>query len=175
MTEAPVNSVKTAAQYILPPSLVSKIDLSRLVTEVERVDNELTAAEVRAKGNGGKAAQPVLSQQLVDFLQANDTSLSDGQTRMELIKQLRQLKDKAPVIHMTFAVTADVASLQYIAQWLRQEIDPQAVVAVGLQPGLVAGVYVRTPNHVHDFSLRGHLAAQREVLAKELGALRGNR
>lgn len=172
MTEAPI---KAAADFVLPPSVVGKIDLSRLVTEVERVDNDLTTAEVRANGAAANAAQPIMSQQLIDFLQGNGLSLANSQERMDLIKQLRQLKDKAPVIHMTFAVTADATSLQQIAQWLRQEIDPQAVIAVGLQPGLVAGVYLRTPNHVHDLSLRGQLAAQREVLAKELGTLRGNR
>jgi F0F1-type ATP synthase delta subunit len=75
---------------------------------------------------------------------------------------------------MTFAVTADPESLQQLAQWARTTIDPHAVIAVGLQPGLVAGVYLRTPNHVHDFSLRAMLKSSRGKLVEELGALRGN-
>lgn len=167
--------VKTYADFSLPLSVVTKVDLSHLVEEVERVDNELTATEVRAKSGAQQASQPVMSEQLATFLQENSISLAESRARIDLIKQLCVLKDKVPVIHMTFAVEADPTSLQQIAQWVRQEIDPQAVIAIGLQPGLVAGVYLRTPNHVHDLSLRGQLAAQREVLSKELGALRGNR
>jgi F0F1-type ATP synthase delta subunit len=74
---------------------------------------------------------------------------------------------------MTFAVTADPESLQQLALWLRTTINPQAVIAVGLQPSLVAGVYLRTPNHVHDLSLRAMLKNGRGLLVEELGALRG--
>lgn len=165
----------TYADFTLPPNVVSKIDISRLVSEAEKVDNELTAAAVHAKINSAAAARPVLSEQFTDFLQQNKLMLNNSHDRAELIKQLRLLKDKVPVIHMTFAVTADRESLGQLAQWLRTTIHPQAVISVGLQPALVAGVYLRTPNHVHDLSLRAALKGSRGVLVKELGALRGNK
>lgn len=165
---------KTYADFVLPPSVVSKIDVSRLVSEVERVDNELTEATVRAKTGSPEQIQPVLSEQLTDFFAQNQLAFGGSQERSELIKQLRLLKDKVPVIHMTFAVTADRESLQQLALWLRSSVHPQVVISVGLQPALVAGVYLRTPNHVHDLSLRAMLSQSRDVLVKELGALRGN-
>ncbi|HEU0266858.1 MAG TPA: hypothetical protein VFQ70_04485, partial [Candidatus Saccharimonadaceae bacterium] len=122
---------------------------------------------------GVTAAIPVLSQQLTDFLTQNELKLDDSKQRMTLIQELRLLKDKVPILHMTFAVPADPESLQQLAQWARTTIDPHAVIEVGLQPGLVAGVYLRTPNHVHDYSLRGLLAGKHDVLVNELGALRG--
>jgi len=165
---------KTYADFVLPSTVATKIDISHLVAEVERLDNELTTESVR-KGLGDEThVQPMMSQQLSDFLSENKVGIDNGKERSNLIKQLRLLKDKAPVIHMTFAVTADPESLQEITQWLRKSVDPRAVIAVGLQPALVAGVYVRTPNHVHDLSLRASLQAGRGLLAKELGALRGN-
>jgi F0F1-type ATP synthase delta subunit len=104
-------------------------------------------------------------------LTLNKLSLEKSTERTELIRQLHIFKDNVPVIHMTFAVEADTESLGQIAQWLRESIHPQAVIAVGLQPGLVAGVYLRTPNHVHDLSLRTKLRTSRGVLLKELEAL----
>lgn len=172
MTE---QAVKTFTDFVLPSSVVTKVDVSHLVSEVERIDDALTAAAVRAGVGATQDVAPVVSQQLTDFLAQNTLSLLVAKDRTELIKQLRLLKEKVPVIHMTFAVTADPESLQEIAAWVRTEVSPQAVIAVGLQPSLVAGVYLRTPNHVQDLSLRGRLAEQRDVLAKELGALRGNR
>jgi len=159
---------KTHDTFILPSSLVTRVDVSRLVSEVERVDNDLNAAMVRAKTGAPAQAIPVLSQQLADFLSQNQLDLNESRGRSELIKELRILKDQVPVIHMTFAVSADRESLQQLAQWLRTSIHPQALMSVGLQPALVAGVYMRTPNHVHDFSLRAVLAGKRESLVKEL-------
>jgi len=168
-------AVKTHENFILPINVVTKIDVSRLVSEVERVDNEMTAAAVRAKTGSVEQTQPVLSEQLSDFLRQNDLKLDEGMERTTIIKQIRLLKDKAPVLHMTFAVTADIESLQKLTEWVRQTVHPQAVIAVGLQPGLVAGVYLRTPNHVHDFSMRGALEGRHGLLVEELETLRGSK
>lgn len=166
---------KTYADFVLPSSVVSKIDVSRLVSEVERVDNELTSAAVRAKTGATDFAKPVLSEQLTEFFTVNKLTFGSSQQRSELIKQLRLLKDKVPVLHMTFAVVADRESLQQLARWLRASIHPQAVIEVGLQPALVAGVYLRTPNHVHDLSLRAMLDGCHGLLIEELEALGGAR
>ena len=58
---------------------------------------------------------------------------------------------------------------------MRGSVHPQAVISVGLQPALIGGVYVRTPNHVMDLSLRARLKGNRELITKELEALRGSK
>ncbi len=160
--------------FVLPPNVVSRLDVARLVSELERIDEEMTTSEVRAKAGKKRAAQEMLfSERLNAFLTANSLNLEDSRVRSELIKQVHLLKDKVPIIHMTFAVEADPESLGRLAEWLRASIHPQAVISVGLQPGLVAGAYIRTPNHVHDFSLRGKLAGSHEALVKELEVING--
>jgi hypothetical protein len=158
----------------LPPSVVSKADVARLVGDAERIDNEQTAAGVREKVGSSVHAEVMMSQQLADFLGQNQLVVETGQQWSELIKQLRALKENAPVIHMTFAVPADRESLQQLVAWLRSSVHPQAVVSVGLQPALVAGVNIRTTNRVHDLSMRSALKKSHGLLVKELGALRGN-
>ena len=172
MTE---DAVKPYTDYVLPPTLVSKIDVSRLVNEAEKVDLELTGLEVRAKTGAAEGSKPVMSDQLNEFITKNDITLDNSQKRSELIKQLHLLKDHLPVIHMTFAVTADRDSLQQLANWLRASIHPQAVIEVGLQPALVAGVYLRTANQVKDLSVRGVLQARHGDLVTELEGLRGGK
>jgi len=164
---------KTYADFVLPSNVVTKIEVSRLVTETEQVDNEMSAAAVRSKTGSKETARPTLSEQLTDFIDQNKLSLEDSNERSRLIKQLRQLKDKVPIIHMTFSVTADRQSLEELALWVRSSIHSQAVIDVGLQPALVAGVYLRTPNHVHDLSLRAKLESSRAMLTKELESLHG--
>lgn len=157
----------------LPPSVVSKVDVARLVIEAEQLDAQQTAEAVREKVGATAHSEVVMSQQLSDFLAQNQLAFGTGPERSELIKQLRHLKDNVPVIHMTFAVPADRESLQQLVQWLRESVHPQAVISVGLQPNLVAGVSVRTTNHVHDFSMRSALKKNHGLLVSELGALRG--
>ncbi|RYF28770.1 MAG: hypothetical protein EOO17_04195 [Chloroflexi bacterium] len=165
-------AAKTYADFVIPASVVNKVDVSRLVAEVERIDSELNAADVRVKTGGEPVQKPILSEQLADFIASNELVVNDARDRSELIRQLRLLKDKAPAVHMTFAVPADRESLRYIVQWVRESVHPQALLQIGLQPSLVAGVYLRTPNRVHDFSLRAALNGQHDALVKELGALR---
>ncbi len=153
---------------ILPPNVVSKADVARLVVELERVDNELTTNAVRSKVGAEPAALPPMSQQLVDFLQGNKLAITGAPERTGLLRQLHVLKDTLPVVHMTFAVEADRESLGQIALWLRESVHPQAVIEAGLQPGLVAGVYLRTTNRVFDLSLRGALKGGRDILTSEL-------
>lgn len=171
MTEEP--KAKTYADFVLPPSVVTRVDVAHLVTELEWLDGEMTAAAVRAKIGTEQQASPAVSGPLEEFLSQNELSLENAHERSELIKLVRQLKDKVPIIHMTFAVTADRESLQEIAAWVRKSVHQQAVISVGLQPGLVAGIYLRTPNKVHDLSMRTALKNSRSLLTKELEALRG--
>lgn len=166
---------KTHADFALPPSVVSKVDVSRLVSELEKIDNDLTTTSIRAGIGVNDQVTPTLSPKLKDFLVLNKLMLKTAKERSELLAEMRALKDTIPVIHMTFAVEADSESLGQLAQWLRTSIHPQAVIAVGLQPGLIAGVYLRTPNHVHDLSMRAALKGGRELLAREIGALHAGR
>jgi hypothetical protein len=173
MSDTPVLSF---ASFQLPPTVVSKLDLARLVAEIEKIDNEMTSLAVRSKTGIAEEYKPIVSDQLRDFLVLNAMKIEyNSQSRMQLIGQMRLLKDKAPVVHMTFAVEADRESLVYLSKWMRESVHPQTVLSIGLQPGLVAGVYLRTPNRVHDLSLRSALTNGRDVLVKELGALRGAR
>lgn len=160
-----------AESYIIPPSLIARADISRLAREVETMENELEAQKVRGENKDGGYHLLTMSQGLRDFLDANKIDVTNDQARMQLKEQVRAMKDKAPIIHMTFAVTADPESLQELLRYIRSEIHPQALLSVGLQPSLVGGVYLRTPNHVHDFSVRMLLAGKRDIIMKELEAI----
>lgn len=170
-----MSEAEIRASIVLPPSVVSKVDLSRLVREIETVDAALATIAARASVGVQSSGTPKVSQTLNDFLVANKLSLTDSRVRDGLIKAMRQLKDHAPTVHMTFAVEADRTSLGQLVQWLREQVHPQAVIDVGLQPGLVAGVYLRTNNKVFDLSMKGALKAGHAILTKDLEALRAGR
>lgn len=168
------SGVKSYNEFVLPPSVVSRLDVSRLVSELERIDNELTSDEVRRRVNEAhEVPRPNLSEQLDDFLAANELGIDDDQQRSQLVREMRLLKENVPVIHMTFAVQADRESMGVIIHWLRDSVHSQAVVSIGLQPSLVAGVYVRTPNRAYDFTMRARLKENHGKLVGMLEATRG--
>lgn len=164
-------STQDQSPIVLPRSIISKLDLSHMVSEVEQIDNDLTTVAVRQKAGVNSDFRPVPSDQLGDFLAVNNLEIGDGQQRSRLITELKRLKDQAPIVHMTFATAADRESLSELADWIRKSVHPQTLIVVGLQPDLVGGVYVRTPNHVHDLSVRAQLAGHRDILIKEVEAL----
>ncbi len=168
-------SESAVSTYTFPPALVTRADLAHLVREVEAIDNEFEAQKARARAAGKQVAysMPNASRVMVDFLRLNSVDIADDKGRVLLKEQLRTLKDKAPIMHMTFAVEADPLSLSQLVTYLRKEIHPQTLLSVGLQPALVGGAFVRTPNHVHDFSLRERLGAKRDVIAQDLESLLG--
>lgn len=165
--------IKDYSEFTLPPAIISKVDISRLVREFEAVDNALTAKTVRQKAGASGDDAPAMSAQLAAFLDENPIDLENTSARSAYIKQLRLLKNNVRVMNMTFAVVADPESLQQLSAWLRASVHPQTVIDVHLQPALVAGVYLRSQNHVFDFSVRNALKEKRGALEKELGALRG--
>lgn len=163
-------SLEHVPDYVLPPSLIGHGELSRMIRDVEVVDGALQAQKVR---NEGQATQmPEIGPVLQDFIDQNRLDLTDGKTVLALKEHLRIIKDHAPVVHMTFAVEADNLSLQKLASWLREEIHPYSLITIGLQPSLVGGVYLRTPNKVHDFTLKALLKGKRDIIVNELEKLR---
>ena len=167
-------SAQTVMTLKLPSALIGKAHLARLIRELEDVENDLENQKAKHVGQDGelKFHTPTMSRALSDCLELNSVDVLNGQQRMNFKKQLGLIKDKAPVMHFTFASDPDGESLQRLVDWVRTEIHPGALISVGLQPALIGGVYLRTPNHVHDFSLRSLLHDKRSLIVDELEALK---
>ncbi len=160
-----------AQNFILPVSVVTRADLSHLVEEIERLVDRSIETGARKKLNLVDGSQLILSPRLMDFFSANEIDPDDNINFDLLIKQLRKLVNKAPVIHLTFSTEADNASRVKIISWLRESVHPQTIVSVGIQPSLLGGVHLRTTNQVFDLSLRKQLEGNRELLIEQVRAI----
>lgn len=160
-------------QFVLPSSLITRNDLRRLIVELEAVDNELTTKAIHEQTGHGHDEPVVFSKMFEHVIEANEIDMGDPAVRAGMLQELRRLKDQAPVVHMTFATTVKNEVLVKLISWLREKIDPQALIDVGLQPGLIGGVHVRTTNKVFDLSMRSQLADGRKIILKELEAING--
>lgn len=158
-------------QFLLPPSLLGRPDVSRLLREVEALDYELETQAIRTPDK--PLAIPNMTKALTETAQVNKLDVVDQGSRKQLITQLRAVKEKAPIVHMVFAVDPDPSVTVYLAAWIRQNLHPTALLTVGLQPRIVGGCVIRTPDHLYDFSLRKQFSDQTSQLVAEIKAVVG--
>lgn len=147
---------------MLPVSVVSRVDATRLAREVESVGSFLE----QQKHHKGRTqiAIPSLSRILGDVTQANNLDLAKSADRERLYHFLIELKADAPMIHMSFAVEPPTLFVAKLITWLRSEIHPLLLLDIGLQPSIAAGCIIRTTNKYIDCSMRQHLVANKPRL-----------
>lgn len=155
-----------ADSLVLPPQVIGPVDISRLQRELEGIEDFLKQAAIREPGAGLKL--PRTSRLLDELAAANKLNFLKPEERQLAKTFLDGLQSSAPVLHFSFASDPSATFAGKIVSWLRDNIHPQALVRVGLEPTIAAGCILRTPNRQFDFSLRQHFAAQRPNLIKLL-------
>ena len=151
---------------LLPVGMATHGDLSRVLREVESVNDFLKAGAIRQPGSPmqlpktSKLFEALVSGSKLNMLQESD--------REYLRTSLQWLRANAPVLHIAFSTDPSAIFLEQLMTWLRQHISPFVFLQVGLHPNLGAGCVVRTTNKDFDFSLRQRFFDQRELLMKQL-------
>lgn len=155
-------------QFGLPPALIGRSDVSRLLREIERVDYELETQEIRTPGQ--PLSIPNMSRGLTEVITLNNVNVTNITERKRMLESLREAKDRAPNVQITFAVDPAPEITSQIVAWIRQNLHPRALVTVGLQPSIMGGCVVRTPDHIYDFSLRKRFKDERASLIEAINA-----
>jgi len=149
----------------LPELVISPADVSRLIRELEAINTTLMQQTLR---NGGETKALKASQLLSQTAELNGLNLMQKVDRDRLTQFLHAIKEKSPVMHMSFSADPSAAFLGRLMTWLRREIHPSVLLTVGLQPTIGAGCILRTTNKYFDFSLRQDFAKKRMMLLGQL-------
>lgn len=157
---------KATDQIVLPEQLTSSVDLSRLIRELEALDESLRQAQLRKPGTPTKLAKT--SATLEDLARQNDIALTDQKQREQLIKLLDAFLQHAPRVHMSLAAEPSGAFVRKVVVWMRANLHPLILLEVGLQPTLAAGCMVRTENRMFDMSLRHRFTENRHMLVEKI-------
>ena len=151
---------------LLPIAVVSPTDIARLVRETENLDEFFRQSAIRDGGTPQSA--PRYSRLLDELVVANSMNLLQADHRAILLELLHGLANSAPILHISFSVDPPGPYVQKIVNWLRQNIHPNILVRVGLQPNIGAGCVVRTANKSFDFSLRRFFDSKHEFFMQKL-------
>lgn len=149
---------------MLPLSIVGKNDLIKMQRELSRLDDFFVASATRKAGEALKP--PRISHGLELLARENQVNLLEAQKRKIFSQELSQILTVAPTMNISFSAEPPMKSLEVLIQWFRNNIHPQALLTVGIQPSIAAGCVLRTPNQIFDMSLRTNLKNEEPYLAK---------
>ncbi|HEY4964095.1 MAG TPA: hypothetical protein VIH90_05360 [Candidatus Saccharimonadales bacterium] len=159
----------TLSSNALPLSIIQPVDIGHLLRELNEVDEKLRQDKIRSDGGVAKGATELkLSGDLSELMKQANLDINDQKVRSQMIEYLEHLKKDAPVLHISFSSEPSKPFLSKITAWLRQEVDPNTLVIVGLDPTIGAGSIVRTANHVFDFSLSTRLKKNHNILGEKI-------
>lgn len=151
-------------QLSLPYEIVGQADVRRLLRELTAIDDFLASAAVRQPGTSMQV--PKTTRLLEQISKDNELDLLQQIHRRNLKQKLEELLERAPRLHISFASEPSPKVLEKILIWMRENIHPQTLLQVGLQPTIAAGCVLRTPNKIFDMSLRTHLKDQAHYLTE---------
>lgn len=149
----------------LPLSVISRAEVNQMLRELNSLDDFFIGAGAR-KGHEAGTPPPRITRVLNQLVRDNRVNLMEEKQRKELQAQLKEVLEKAPNLHISFAAEPSPAALEKVLMWLRQNIHPQVLLQVGLQPSIAAGCMLRTPNKLFDMSMRAYLDKQSPYLLK---------
>jgi hypothetical protein len=151
---------------LLPLALVSPVDLGRMIRELEKLKETLDQDHLRGKEHHDKVLKT--SELLGATGELNKIDFREHAQRQNLLHFLQQVREKAPLLHMSFSADPNPDFIEKIMAWLRREIHPLTLLTIGMQPNIGAGCVLRTTNHYFDFSLRKDLVAKNDEFMQAL-------
>lgn len=157
----------------IPNDMITKVDVGRLLRELEDLDGFLEQAAVRKPGTN--LQMPRTSKMLDEMLNINKLNGLTVEDRARLMNFLIMLRAKAPVLHISFSADPSPVFTQKLIVWIRENIHPFVILQVGLQPNIGAGCIVRTNNKYFDFSLRADFHKKQELLISKIHGVVGNK
>lgn len=153
---------------VLPTAVTGLVDIGRLIRELERIEYAMQGDHIRSGQSEDALTLPKLSTLLDQVAEENQLDLTKQHQRESLAEFLKLLRKEAPRVHMSFSANPSAEFLMKLVSWLRAQIHPHVLIAVGLQPGIGAGCVMRTENRYFDMSLGKRFAGNREMLMKRL-------
>lgn len=157
---------KEKAKFKLSEKVVGTTDLRRILRELQEVDDFLYQANLRPPGT--PTSPPKTTKLLADLFEENHSQILDKTSRDNILAILKRLDEKAPVMHISFAVDANPAFTEKIVAWARKNIHAYVMINVGLQPSVIVGCNLRTTNKVFDMSLRKHFDNSKYILNEKI-------
>lgn len=148
--------------FKLPLWLYSPRQIDAISFEIDGYLEWLREEAVRAQAVTKASAPSPISAEVLHFLElfTDNNSADPGEAEKALV-YLRELKQTAPLIHITLPTFATSTVKESIVAWFRNETAPHTLITFTVDSSLLGGIVVRTPNNIYDYSFAHRLIAER--------------
>ncbi len=156
----------SSEKWNIPDEVGTIGDLGKIQRELESLDDFLQQSEIRSPGSN--VTMPKTSNIFEELVSMNGLNMLKAEDRKSLRDFLENLRDKAPVVHMSFSATPSPQFVQKLTTWIRKNLHNFAFLQIGMNPSIGVGCVVRTTNKVFDFSLSQKLKEQESFLNEQI-------
>lgn len=163
-----MNNSKSPRQ--LPDSVSSPQDLAALILELREYarwsDHVAAKKKLHLKHSSEPPAITITAKELLkNWL--NRRTISE-ESLSNLIKALEEFKAHAPVATITLADVPSVSIKKELTTWCRNNISPDILVSFTANSTMLGGVIIRYGSHIHDWSYRREILANRNRFSEVL-------
>lgn len=156
------NESDEALAFSLPLQVVSQTDINRLLRELESLETELLKLKGQSSLSDNQQRNLLrVTEQLAHIASLNKYDLKKTADRKQLLQKLIDIRDHAPLLHISFAAEPSPKVTETILGWLRSNVHRHVLLRIGLQPSIAVGCILRTPNKVFDLSLKSSFDRQK--------------
>ncbi len=150
----------------LPVDTYSPDQLSELVLELQDL-----AAAVRDSNARSDATvePPVMSQSLIELLEANKTDTNNLASIETLTKETAATLDSAPTVHILLSAMPGRPMRRQFATWFREQIHPHILMTFAARSDLGGGTIVQAGSHLYDLSFRRSIIDNKKRLTEIAG------
>ncbi len=153
----------------LPTSIHGPDQLQAGIDELRALAGLLVQAGRRRAAGGNLAELPAVTAPTLSLLQLlPEKQRATAAAIEQLASELETLLHAATTIYVTTAAALPSDLKDALTDWFRSTVQPTILLSFHVDPGLSGGMTVRTLNHVHDFSFRTPLLANKMNFIKVL-------
>lgn len=152
---------------VLPVDTYSPDQLSELILELQDLATAVRDNTVRSEG--AAAEPPVMSQGLIELLEANKIDVNDVASIEALAKETAATLDTAPTVHILLSAMPGRPMRRQFATWFREHIHPHTLMTFAARSDLGGGTIVQAGSHLYDLSFRRSILDNKKRLTEIAG------
>ncbi len=139
-------------------------ELRKLLRELDNLKNTLQERRLRQD----QSISLHLSTKLAGLFKINNLNYNKEEDIVTLEDFLKNVEARALFVHFSFNQSPNEQFLTKLTDWLRNNIDPQVLITVGITNDIGVGFILRSTNKYFDFSLGTVLKDKRDILTKKI-------
>ncbi len=157
--------------FNLTPWLSSPMRLHQVESELQEYAIWYSHSKVQRQVGSGQAGAdaPKLSVQTLALLaEIQKQQPVTGDSFEAIMARLKQIGETAPTVTVTLAASPSEGLKKTIVGWLREQVNPNALVTFQINSAILGGLVVRLGSHLYDWSFRRQILDKKGQFAEVL-------